>query len=195
MEEMMNYISKLFVAAAMLVASSSFAATPADAVLMHLQKAVTMSAASNLNWKVGDVLNLSIDVANFLKGTAKVEVTKDEAEGFTLVQNIELAGQKQVVEAVIDKDTGQIKKYKVNGQDQPPPDTSGTKLIKQEQAHITVPAGSYDCIHIVMEDAQKQQSEAWINPMAVPIIGLLKQTATAQGMPVVMELTSFARGH
>lgn len=185
-----------FVLAVGLLVGASVFALPHN-VEVAARQSLQNWAIESLNWKVGDKLNFDMKMSPLpINGTMTMEVTKDEAEGFTLIQNVDMGQMgKQNVEALVDRDTGKIKKLIVNGQPQTPPDQGKIKVIKQEEAHITVPAGEYDCIHLVTENEKQEQSEAWINPMAIPISGMLKMKAKVQGfLDLETELTSFARG-
>lgn len=185
------------------VALASMLALPAAAdmktlVLEKVQQTAKVMTAARLNWKVGDTLNFSLGAQGGLpiQGTVVMEVTNETTEGIVLLQTIDLGMfGKQTAESTINPDTGEIVRYKVNGREQKPPESGGGKMQikKQEETNITVPAGTFDCIYILVEDDQGSESEMWVNPMEIPLMGMLKMVQKAQGL--TLELTSFQRGN
>jgi hypothetical protein len=161
------------------------------------QQVMLMSHEGLLDWKVGDTLNFSMQLKPLpTMGTMTIKVTADTAEGYTLTEDVNVSALKQKIEVVLDKNTGEIKKMTINGKPQQVADAGTTKLVKEEEAHITVPAGSFDCIYLVTEDANQQKSQSWINPAAIPISGLLKTKNEAGGiLEINTELVSFVRGN
>ena len=158
-------------------------------------KAMTVSG---LNWKVGDHLSYAVTMEQLpIPMTMTEDVTAVTADGITLVQVIDMMIQKQEVKILIDPNTGKIKKMWVNGQEQAPPADEGTPhIIKQEEVkNFAVKAGTFDAIHLIIENDKKEQTEMWINPLAIPITGALKMIATQQGQKITMELTAFKRGN
>ncbi|MCB0364189.1 MAG: hypothetical protein H6624_13815 [Bdellovibrionaceae bacterium] len=147
-----------------------------------------------LPWKIGEVANYNLDMG-FIKGTAVMRVREEVADGFWLDQDMDLGFMgKQKIEALIDKNTGQILQLIVNGQKQNPPQPGNTEIEETKQDRITVPAGTFDCIYARIKDLDKNQSsEAWINPSIVPIAGMIKQIAPGPMGNVTMELTSFTK--
>ncbi|MGZ3653565.1 MAG: hypothetical protein ACXWSC_20620, partial [Bdellovibrionota bacterium] len=63
--------------------------------------------------------------------------------------------------------------------------------INQETATITVPAGTFETIHITAKSQQSGNIEVWANPRAITLDGTAKMAMQANGMPVSMELTKF----
>ena len=55
-----------------------------------------------------------------------------------------------------------------------------------------MPAGTFDCLYAKIRDTDKnEESEAWINPDQIPMMGMLKQVAPGQFGKVTLELTAF----
>jgi hypothetical protein len=193
----MNKLSRLIFCAALLTGSVSFAVTTITAE--NLTSAVTSMAPTlirnTIGFKVGDTANYDLSVSS-LKGTMVMKVTATDATTVTIEQLVDLKFQKQDIVEVIDKTNGKVISITVNGQPQSVPDSSGTKVVKQTQANITVPAfkDGIDCIDVVLQDAKGTQSELWIVPNKVPIQGMLKLTTTQQGMNIEADLTSFEFG-
>jgi hypothetical protein len=165
---------------------------------LQMMRVMAMAKAGDglFDWKVGDTLNFDMQMKPLpQKGTMTIKVVSDTADGYTLEEDVNFLVLKQVVQVLFDKNTGEIKKMTVNGKETDVPDAGKETLVKEEEAHITVPAGSFDCIHMVTEDASHQQSETWLNPRDLPITGILKTKAAEAGvLEVNTELVSFARG-
>jgi len=167
--------------------------TVAESLFASQQAQIQASVvAQSLNWKVGDENNYKLNMGGFINGTMKMTVREIGADGAWLVQDVDLMIQKQKVEALIDMNTGAMKKMIVNGKEQQPP-KSDYEIVDQKEDHITVPAGEFDAIYIKVKDkAQNNQiSEQWVNPRDIPISGMLKSVSDSQLGKVTMELTSF----
>ena len=165
---------------------------------------MTMSAVTNLDWKVGDTLNFDLRIKPIpVVAAAVLKVTQIDKDGITLVEEISYKTLKQTIETVLDPNTGQVKSTKINGKPvamPAPSGGSGSKIIKEEEAHIKVKAGEFDCIHIVMESQaagqeEPTQTEIWMNPAAIPISGMLKTSSVVSYFTIEMELASFVHGH
>ena len=149
--------------------------------------------AQGLNWKVGDENNYKMNMG-FIPGTMKMSVREMGVDGAWLIQEVSIIGQKQVIEVLIDLNTGAIKKMIANGKEQAIP-KSDLEIIDQKEDNITVPAGTFDVIYIKVKDKANADSisEQWVNPRDVPISGMVKSTADSQLGKVTLELTSFKR--
>lgn len=157
-----------------------------------LQTALTIQASmrAGLNWKVGDRATYKLDMGGFIKGTSNNSVREDTGTAFWVVQDVDLMFQKQKVEILINKSTGQIERLLVNGQEQNVPQTE-SEVLEMKEDRITVAAGSFDCIYAKIRDRSDGKiTEAWINPKVVPMSGTLKAVADSQFGKVVQEVTS-----
>lgn len=192
---MKKFSALLFVCTLMVSALSFASLNPVANSMVNMAQEMS---ERGLNWHVGDRLDYNMAISGMMpiNGTMYMEVVSDNADGLTVNQIADLGqfGQ-QTIEMLMDKNTGEIKRLVVNGKEQAVPDSSGGKILKQEQARVTVPRGTYDCIYILMEDADGNQSEIWINPSEIPMLGMVKNVSSQQGMTVTMELTSFAYGN
>ncbi len=157
------------------------------------QQILDQAHATGLNWKVGETNNYSIDMG-FIKGTMVMSVREVGADGVWLDQNIDLGfAGKQVVQTLLDPNTGEIKKMIVNGKEEAPP-KNNTEIVEVKEDKITVPAGTFDCIHARLKDkTNNQESNAWINPQLIPISGMLKAVQPSQLGEVTILLTSFKK--
>jgi hypothetical protein len=153
-------------------------------------------AFSALNWRVGDTLRFKVTMKPVsLKGSAVVRVEQIAEEGILIVQDVRLGilGN-QHVEMLIDRLNGRVLRMITNGHEEIVPEMA-MKTVKQEGVKISVPAGTFDCLHIVMEDAKKRRSEVWANPMEIPLNGIIKSVEhKMKPFTTTMELTSFERG-
>lgn len=181
-----------FVAAAIVGLSLSAQANTLNPADLQVATQVMAQLNAGLNWHVGDKASYNVSLGGFLKGTMNAEVTQDTGTGFWFTQDIDLMIQKQKVETLINKSNGQIEKMKVNGQDQEVP-KSDTEILEMKEDKITVPAGSFDAIHVKIKDKSNGNiSEAWVNPKIVPMTGLLKMVGQSQLGEVIEEATAFS---
>jgi len=146
--------------------------------------------ANVINWKIGDYQDLNISMQGMKLGVMHKEAMSEEGNALWLKQTLSggMIGN-QVVEILLDRATGKILKMKQNGQEKPVPEEK-IEIIDQETATITVPAGTFETIHIRAKSSQGPL-ELWANPQAIKLDGTAKMTMTSQGMPVAMELTKF----
>lgn len=161
-------------------------------VQAHMPAIMDQAQTQGLDWKVGDSANYGINMG-FIKGTMVMSVASVANDGIWMNQDIDLGfAGKQKVETLIDPNTGEVKKMIVNGKEEKIPD-SKVEVVEVKEATITVPAGTFDCIHARLKDEKNQEINAWINPQLVPMSGLLKQVAPSQFGNVTVELKSFKK--
>lgn len=148
--------------------------------------------AFNLEWKVGDNANYDINMG-FIKGKMNMSVREEVSEGFWIEQNMDLGFLgKQKAEMLIDKYTGEILQFIVNGEKQDIPSQEDQEVIDMKEANVSVPAGSFDCVYLkVRNKKDNKESEAWVNPNLIPVSGLIKQVAPGPMGKVTVSLTSF----
>lgn len=187
---------KAFVAVLGFVFSLNATAAPSiTEILVQVQQPAIMDQADNLriDWKVGDRADYSIDMG-FIKGTMVTSVASIGADGIWMLQDVDLgAAGKQKMESLIDPNTGEIKKLLVNGKEQSVP-KQNVELVEMKEARITVPAGTFDCIHARLKDKDNNNEiNAWLNPQIVPMSGMLKQVAPSQFGNVTILLKSFKK--
>ena len=145
--------------------------------------------ANVINWKVGEFQDLNLNIQGMALGTMHKEATKEEGNGIWMTETVS-GMMSQKVEVLLDRADGHVIKMIQNGQPATPPDDK-LEIINQETATITVPAGTFQTIHITAKSQQAGQVEVWANPQAITLDGTAKMTMQAQGMPVAMELTKF----
>ncbi len=183
----------LVIAAAMIVSASAHAYnTVAESIFatqqVQLQEAVV---TQGLNWKVGQENNYNLKMG-FIPGTMKMFLREIGTDGAWMIQEMSLMGQKQVIEVLIDLNTGAIKKMIVNGKEQEAP-KSDLEIIDQKEDSVKVPAGTFDAIYIKVKDRANSDAitEQWVNPRDIPLSGMAKSVADSQLGKVTIELTSF----
>jgi hypothetical protein len=97
---------------------------------------------------------------------------------------------------LIDPNTGEIKKYIVNGKEQAPPERGDIEIIEQKEDTVQVPAGRFTCVYIkanIQAQGQTAVAEQWINPREVAVMGLVKMVTQTQLGPMTAVLTSFKK--
>ena len=190
-------LKSLLVAAALVVSTAAHAGQVSPFLFKGQLQAIHQAAvhAQALNWKVGDENDYSISMAVFIKGTMKMFVRSIDATGAWLEQDVDLSVQQQKVEALIDMNTGETKQLLVNGQPQAIPDQSQLNIVDQEEATITVPAGTFKAIYVKIQDASQnnQITEQWVNPRDIPVNGMLQSISDSTLGKVTMQLTSFKK--
>jgi hypothetical protein len=146
-----------------------------------------------INWKVGDTASYNVTAMfGFVKGTLVKSVASEEGNAIWLKQDMNLAGQKQLIEMLMDRADGKILKLKQNGQDAQIPDDK-PEIISQDYAEIKVPAGTFKCVHIVAKSKSASKIELWANPAETVMEGSIKQIAASTMGDVTMEMTSFKK--
>lgn len=187
---------KSAIAAIILIASTTAlgSGTPFETLSAFQQNLINQSVQiQSLDWKVGDMADYSIDMG-FIKGTMLMSVASVGVDGVWMTQDADLGfAGKQKIETLIDPNTGEVKKMLVNGKEQAIPEQD-IEIIDMTEDRITVPAGTFDCIHARLKD-KKENTEinAWINPSEIPMSGLIKQVAPSQFGNVTIELKSFKK--
>jgi hypothetical protein len=150
-----------------------------------------------LDFKKGDFAKYDMNVGGFIKGKMDMNVLDVSSEGVWLQQLVDLGfAGKQDVRQLIDPNTGEIKKYIVNGKEQAPPERGDIEIIDQKQDTVQVPAGRFTCVYIkanVEAQGQKAVVEQWLNPREVAVMGLVKMVTQTQLGPMTAVLTSFKK--
>lgn len=187
---------KAIIAALGLVVSVQAQAAPTVFdVVRNIQQVAVMDQArtQGLDWKVGDENNYTLDMG-FIKGTMSMRCREIAADGIWLDQDMDLGfAGKQKAQMLIDANTGEVKRMVVNGQDQQIP-KQNVEIVEVKEANITVPAGTFDCIHARIKDKDNnQETNAWINPQLIPLSGMLKTIQPSQFGSVTVELKSYRK--
>ncbi len=147
-----------------------------------------------LKWKVNDSCDYSLK-GGFLNGTLRMFVREETNQGFWVQQDVDLGFLgKQKVEALYDKNNGQVLEILVNGQKQQIPSQEDMEIVESRRESVTVPKGTFDSIYLKMRDKKKNEdAQIWINPSQIPIAGMLKTIQPNQMGEMVLELTNFLK--
>ncbi len=174
------------------VSSQARADYQVDVAALQASTMLEAKATAGLNWTVGDKASYALKLmGGMIKGTSNNIVREDTGTHYWMVQDMDLMGQKQKAEAMLNKQTGAIEKLLVNGQEQKVPDAGEQEILEMKEANVTVAAGTYDCIYAKIKNKSDGKiTEAWINPQAVPMTGMIKAIADSQLGKVEQELTS-----
>tara|TARA_Y100001935_G_scaffold255495_1_gene268935 strand:+ start:3485 stop:4057 length:573 start_codon:yes stop_codon:yes gene_type:complete len=171
-------------------ASSSIVDVVSNIQLQALQSSV---GVERLTWQVGDSANYNVNMG-FIQGTMEMVVASVGADGIWMHQNVDLGfAGKQEIKTLIDAETGAIKKMIVNGKEEQVPDQN-IEVISTNQEQVTVPAGTFDSMHVVAREQGKSEDiNIWANPLVVPMSGMLKQVAPGPMGEITIECTAFHR--
>lgn len=140
-----------------------------------------------INWKVGEFQEYSISP---LPGTMKKNVASEEGNAIWIVNDINMMGQAQKSEMLLDRATGKVLKYKENGQEKQMPEQK-IEIIDQEATTITVPAGTFEVIHITAKSDQAKKIEVWANPSKISMDGGAQMYIESGFLPMTLKLTKF----
>ena len=195
--------SKLVLTIGLLVSFTAGAKTPSitDVMVRMGQQVVAHGGGTvipeGLTFTKGDASNYNLQIGSIIKGTMNMLVMDVGADGVWIQQAMDLGfAGKQDMRELIDPNTGEIKKLIVNGKEQAPPAKGDIEVIESKEDAITVPAGQFTCLYIkakMKQDGKETQVEQWMNPKAIPVMGMAKLITESQMGPVTAELTSFKR--
>jgi len=150
-------------------------------------------AVQGLNWKVGDELNFKLKMS-FISGKMKMSVAEVTDSLITLKQDINLSGQSQSCVTKLNPNNGETQSITCNGQNQNIPNKDDLEIVEMTNEKITVPAGTFDSIHVkIKQKSDNKIIEQWVNMQELPITGMLKAISPSQFGNVVVELESFKK--
>lgn len=147
--------------------------------------------ANAINWKVGEYTNYNIEAMGMTLGEMKKYVASEVGNNIWLNQDMSggMIGN-QKVEVLMDRATGQVLEMKQNGNKVDVPNDP-IELIDQESTSITVPAGTFDVIHITAKSKQAKKIELWANPRDIALDGGAQMFIDSGMLPMTLKLTSF----
>lgn len=164
------------------------------AVIDTISIAGQLGAYDLINWQVGDQSDYDVKAfGGMMNGKLHKEAFKEEGAALWVRNQINLMNNNDVSEILINRADGKILKLIHNGKEEQIPNDE-IEIINQEYTQITVPAGTFQCIHITAKSKQSSKIEVWANPRDIVLEGTAKQAVAAQFGEVVMELTKFQRG-
>ena len=147
-------------------------------------------ASVPLVWKVGDVSEFNVSAGTFGSGKMTKTVTQDTGTAFWVLENMSMPGHQEKLEKLYNKADGQIIKFIRNGTEQNPAD-SKIDVESQNDDKVTVPAGTFNTLHIVGKTKNTSRIELWSNPDATVIDGTIKLIMKSSFYTITSELTGF----
>jgi hypothetical protein len=188
---------KTIIAALGLILSLSAHANNFEALAFDINQSMLAQTQMEgpFHFAVGDEASYKLNMGGFLNGTMGMKVAAVDADGtVTINQDMSLMGQSQNCVEVLNPNTGEVKSFKCNGQDQKPGDQGDVEVVETKEDTVTVPAGTFTCLYIkAKQKTSNDVVEQWINPKEIPVFGLAKTIAPSQLGKVTIELTSFKR--
>ena len=149
-----------------------------------------------INWTVGDTMEYSIDLG-FLKGkmTKKVasEIKVDGEPCIWISTLTDLTVMKDTVEILMRRSDGKVLKIIHNGKEIAIGDDN-IEIVKQEYTEVTVPAGKFKAIYVVLNTKEVKNMEIWVNSADTVMDGMLKTILPTQFGKATIELLSFKKG-
>jgi hypothetical protein len=144
-----------------------------------------------INWKVGEYTNYNIEAMGMPLGTMKKYVASEQGNNIWLNQDMEgqMLGNHKV-EVLMDRATGQVLEMKQDGKKAEVPNDP-IEMISQDATQITVPAGTFEVIHVVAKSKQIKKLEVWANPRDIALDGGAQMTVDSGMFPMTLKLTSF----
>ena len=186
----------LMLGVAMSVAGTAAQANVFTVSQIHSEALTTLNTISTMaliNWKVGDSADMKVELGGMpFGGTMHKEATKEEGTGIWLKSQLNLTIMNDEQEMLLDRNTGKVLKFIHNGKEEALPDEKIT-IVKTEAAQITVPAGTFKCMHIVAKSDQVPAIELWENTRDVSLDGALKEYMDQGQVKITMELTGLKR--
>jgi hypothetical protein len=175
----------------LMLSTPSFASGLSDLNLFLAHQALRGYSAQNMvDWKVGDQMDYQVSLGMLGQGTMTKVVTKDEGNALWFKQEINLSIQNQVVEILINKADGKVLKMIRNGKEEQVPDQD-LDIVGQEYAQVTVPAGTFDSIHVTANTKDVKNLEMWANPQATCMDGAIKMVVPMNFITMTSELVTF----
>lgn len=160
----------------------------------HSIATASYRVADMLNWKVGDTSTYSIHITGLpIKGSLVKSVTKLEEHAVWLHEVENLIIKKQVVDVLLSTQTGRVLKMITDGKEMPAGGDDHFELISQDFGKVTVPAGTFEAMHIVASNDLTPRIELWANPNDVVLDGTIKQIVFTTGTAIIIELESQKR--
>jgi hypothetical protein len=139
-------------------------------------------------------MNYSLDLGGMDLGTMTMTTTKDEDKAVWVESktNIPMMGKEDVMDMLISRVDGKTLKMIHNGQEEQIPDQN-IEIVSQDYTSVTVPAGTFKCMHVVAKTKDVSKVEIWANPQATALMGMLQQAADTQMGTMTAKLTSFKK--
>lgn len=158
---------------------------------LQLSVAGDRAISNVINWKIGEFQEYNLELMGMPMGTMKKFVASEQGNAIWIQQDISggMIGN-QKVETLLDRATGQVLEVRQNGQKQEIPNDP-IEIIDQETTTITVPAGTFEVIHITAKSKQIKKAEIWANPRDIVMDGTAQMMIDSGQFPITLKLTKF----
>lgn len=143
-----------------------------------------------INWKVGEFSEYDMKAMFGSLGTMKKQATSEQGNAIWIKEQTSGMMGNKTIEILIDRADGHIVEYREDGQKKDMPDQK-LEIISQEHTSVTVPAGTFEAIHITAKTEQVKKLEIWANPRDITLDGTAKMAIDTGMLPVTVELTKF----
>lgn len=163
-------------------------------VEVDLNELVATNFRLPLDWKVGDVAEYNVSAGIFGKGKMIKTVVKDIGKALWILEEMNIPSHKETIKKLYNKEDGKILSVVRSGEAQNPED-SKIEIMNQENTQITVPAGTFNVLHIIGKSVKTPRIELWSNPDATVSDGTIKIIMTSKYYKITSELTKFTRAH
>ncbi len=164
-----------------------------EVAMANLQASAAQEIGINnmINWKVGEYTDYNLEAMGMPLGTMKKYVASEQGNAIWLNQDMSggMMGD-QKVEALMDRANGQILEMRQNGKKVDVPNDP-IEIIDQESTSITVPAGTFDVIHVTAKSKNAKKIEVWANPRDIALDGAAQLYIESGMLPITMKLTGF----
>jgi hypothetical protein len=147
-----------------------------------------------VHWRVGDHMEYQISVTIVGNvGSMVNDVQKEEGDAVWLHQHTILSPDNDAQDFLVRRSDGKVIKYLKNGQESSF-DEDPVQAASQDDESVTVPAGTFDCTHVIGKTNRSPNVEVWTNSNATAIDGTIKTVVGGNGLGTTIELTRFSRG-
>ena len=177
------------IAALFAIGGSAHAMTQAEFARTIMLANAQADAMNLINWKVGEFgdYNLTAMIGNI--GTMHKYVASEQGNAIWVKQEI-TGMMQQTMEILMDRADGHIIEARQNGKKIDMPDDK-PEIIDQDSTTVTVPAGTFQAIHVTFKTKQVKKGEVWANPRDITMEGTAKMVLDTGMLPITMELTKF----
>ncbi len=101
----------------------------------------------NIDWKVGDFQKRELFKGGLRGGTLHTWIDREQGAAIWILSHLKIIFQKrQFIEVLMDRQSGKILKYIVDGEEQDPPDVTdieNCKVLAEAKVKIKIPAGEF----------------------------------------------------
>ena len=141
-----------------------------------------VASRNMVDWKVGEFQKRRIVGKVFTVGSVYTFVEKEEGDAIWVKSELDIISQdKQIHEILMDRKSGEILKYIVDGEEKEAPDlgqSEDCEMIEQKTETIRVPAGQFKST-LTVNRCPDDTYAFWVNDKDVNMGGQIKQAILA----------------